>query len=282
MHTLNINRGSFQWSSDVNVAMNRNLVLALGSNNAPIRSGTSGEASPTHITMVGQPVGMFYGYVFQGLYKDAADIASSGAFAGAIPGNVKYKDVDGNGTISAISDFEIIGNPYPDATFGFNNSVTAGRWNLSVLMNGQLGGSRMEGFFQDVHNIDGVFNVSPDVANRWRSPDNPGDGLHPTTAGVSRGRVLYRDVSSLWIHDATNLNVRNVTLRDQVPDRLTWSAMKNASMYVGIQNALLISSYPMNPEVTNYNRQVGALTPGYDAIAYPIARTFTLGMQFGF
>jgi len=58
--------------------------------------------------------------------------------------------------------------------------------------------------------------------------------------------------------------------------------MKNASMYVGIQNALLISSYPMNPEVTNYNRQVGALTPGYDAIAYPIARTFTLGMQFGF
>jgi TonB-linked SusC/RagA family outer membrane protein len=282
MHTLNFARGSFQWSSDVNVAMNRNVVLALGSNNAPIRSGASGEGSPTHITMVGQPVGMFYGYVFQRLYKDSADIARSGAFAGAIPGNVKYKDVNGDGTITAISDFEIIGNPYPDATFGINNSVKLGRWDLSVLMSGQLGGSRMEGFFQDVHNIDGVFNVSPDVANRWRSPQQPGDGIHPTTAGVSRGRVLYRDVSSLWVHDATNLNIRNVTLRYNVPDRFAWAAVRNANVYVGIQNALLISSYPMNPEVTNYNRQVGALTPGYDAIAYPLARTFTIGTQFGF
>jgi TonB-linked SusC/RagA family outer membrane protein len=282
MHTLNFTRGSFQWSSDVNVAMNRNLVLALGSNNAPIRSGASGEGSPTHITMVGHPVGMFYGYVFQGLYKDSADIARSGAFAGAIPGNVKYKDVNGDGTITAISDFDIIGNPYPDATFGINNNVKLGRWDLSVLMSGQLGGSRMEGFFQDVHNIDGVFNVSPDVANRWRSPQDPGDGMHPTTAGVSRGRVLYRDVSSLWVHDATNLNIRNVTLRYNVPDRFAWAAVRNANVYVGIQNALLISSYPMNPEVTNYNRQVGALTPGYDAIAYPLARTFTIGTQFGF
>ena len=282
MHTLNFTRGSLQWSSDVNFAMNRNVVLALGSNGAPIRSGASGEASPTHITMIGHPVGMFYGYVFMGLYKDAADIAASGAFAGAIPGNIKYKDVNGDGTISAISDFDIIGNPYPDATFGINNSVKLGRWDLSVLMSGQLGGARMEGFFQDVHNIDGVFNVSPDVANRWRSPEQPGDGLHPTTAGVSRGRVLYRDVSSLWIHDATNLNIRNVTLRYQVPDHVAWSSVRNASVYVGVQNALLISSYPMNPDVTNYNRQVGALTPGYDAIGYPLSRTFTVGTQFGF
>lgn len=282
MHTLNLTRGSFQWSSDVNVAMNRNMVLALGSNNAPIRSGTSGEQSPTHITMVGHPVGMFYGYVFEGLYRDSADVANSAHFAGAIPGNIKYKDVNGDGNITAISDFEIIGNPYPDATFGINNNLKLGSWDLSVLMSGQLGGSRMEGFFQDVHNIDGVFNVAPDVANRWRSPQQPGDGLHPTTAGVSRGRVLYRDVSSLWVHDATNLNIRNVTLRYHVPDRFTWGSMRDASIYVGIQNALLISSYPMNPEVTNYNRQVGALTPGYDAIAYPLARTYTIGTQFGF
>jgi hypothetical protein len=66
MHTVNVQRGSFQWTSDLNVAMNRNLVLALGANSAPIRSGASGENTPTHITQVGQPVGMFYGFVFQG------------------------------------------------------------------------------------------------------------------------------------------------------------------------------------------------------------------------
>ena len=257
------------------------MVLALGSNNAPIRSGTSGEASPTHITMVGKPVGMFYGYVFQGLYKDSADIASSGGFPGAIPGNIKYKDINGDGTITAISDFDIIGNPYPDATFGINNSVRLGRLDLSVIMTGQLGGDRMEGFFEYLHNIDGVFNVTRDVINRYRSPQQPGDGKHPTTAGVSRGRVLYRDVSSLWVHDATNLNVRNVSLRYRLPDRLV-RGVRDANVSFGIQNALLLSSYPMNPEVTNYNRQTGALTPGYDAVAYPLARTFTLGTQFGF
>ncbi len=288
LHSVNVSRGSFQWTSDVNVAMNRNLVLALGSNNAPIRSGRSGENSPTHITMVGQPVGMFYGYVFKGLYQDAADIAGSGAFPGAIPGNVKMLDVDGNGIISPISDFQIIGNPYPDATFGINNNIEVGRWALSVIATGQMGGQRMEGFFEYLHNIDGVFNVSKDVANRWRSPQQPGDGLHPTTAGVSRGRVLYRDVSSLWVHDASNLSFRNVTLRYRLPERLPFGRMRDASVYFGIQNALTISSYPMNPDATTTDGtrqqagQTAALTPGYDGVAYPVARTFSIGTQFGF
>jgi len=76
--------------------------------------------------------------------------------------------------------------------------------------------------------------------------------------------------------------VRNVTLRYRVPERFSLARVKDANIYFGVQNALTISSYPMNPEVTNYNRQVGALTPGYDAVAYPLARTFTLGTQFGF
>ena len=98
----------------------------------------------------------------------------------------------------------------------------------------------------------------------------------------ARSRQLYRDVSTLWVQDATNLTVRNVTLRYRVPERFSWRAVKDANIYVGIQNALTISSYPMNPEVTNYNRQTGALTPGYDAVAFPVARTFTFGTQFGF
>jgi TonB-linked SusC/RagA family outer membrane protein len=280
MHTINVQRGSFQWTSDLNVAMNRNMVLALGANNAPIRSGTSAEGSNTHITMVGQPVGMFYGYVFQGLYQTDAEAAKG--FPGAIAGQVKMKDVNGDGNITPVADFEIIGNPYPDATFGINNNIALGRFDLSLITTGQLGGQRLQGFFEYLHNIDPAFNVSRDNMNRWRSPSQPGDGMHPTTAGPSKGRVLYRDISTLWVHDATHLAVRNVTLRYRVPERLAFAGMKDANVYFGIQNALTITNYPMNPEVTNYNRQTGALTPGYDAVAFPIARTFTFGTQFGF
>jgi TonB-dependent starch-binding outer membrane protein SusC len=281
LHTVNMQRGSFQWTSDVNVSMNRNLVLALGANGAPIRSGASGEQTPTHITMIGQPVGMFYGFVFEGLYQSDAEAAATG-YAGAIAGNVKMKDVNGDRLITPILDQEIIGNPYPDATFGINNQLELGRFDLSLIMTGQLGGERLTGFFEYLHNIDPAFNVTRDNINRWRSPSQPGDGKHPTTAGVARSRQLYRDVSSLWVQDATNLTIRNVTLRYRVPERFAFARVKDASIYLGIQNALTISSYPMNPEVTNYNRQTGALTPGYDAVAFPVARTFTVGTQFGF
>ena len=280
LHTINMQRGSFQWTSDINVAMNRNKVLALGANGAPIRSGTSAEGSNTHITMVGQPVGMFYGYVFQGLYKTDAEAAAEG-FPGALAGMVKYQDVNGDHNIT-LADEQIIGNPYPNATFGINNNLELGRFDLSFIATGQLGGERLQGFFEYLHNIDPAFNVTRDNINRWRSPSQPGDGVHPRTSGPARGRTLYRDISTLWVHDATHLAVRNVTLRYRIPERLALGGLKDASIYFGIQNALTITNYPMNPEVTNYNRQSGALTPGYDAVAFPIARTFTFGTQFGF
>ena len=280
MHSINMQRSSFQWSSDVNVSMNRNKVLALGANGAPIRSGTSAEGSNTHITMIGQPVGMFYGYVFQGLYKTDAEAAAIG-FPGALAGMVNYQDLNGDHNIT-LADEQIIGNPYPDATFGINNNLTLGRFDLSLITSGQLGGQRLQGFFEYLHNIDPAFNITRDQINRWRSESQPGDGVHPRTSGPPRGRTLYRDISTLWVHDATHLAVRNVTLRYHIPERLAMGGMKDASVYFGIQNALTITNYPMNPEVTNYNRQSGALTPGYDAVAFPIARTFTFGTQFGF
>jgi TonB-linked SusC/RagA family outer membrane protein len=282
LRTVNVDRAAVRWTTDFTLGANRNTVLALGDDGSSILSGRTGEGSPSHITMVGQPVGMFFGYVFQGLYQDAADVATSGHFPGAIPGNVKYKDVNGDGNITPISDFEIIGNPYPNATFGITNGLTVHNFDLSIVASGQVGGQKAEGYNEYLHNIDGVFNVTHDVLDRWRSPSQPGSGLVPTTAGVSRGRVLYRDISSLWIHDASNLWIRNITLRYRVPNGAYRLPASDVSVYVGLQNAAIFSSYPGNPEASNYNRQTGPLTPGYDAVAYPIPRVFTIGTQLGF
>lgn len=281
LRTNNIERPTLRWSTDVNVALNRNRVLALGSTGSPIRAGSTGSGSPTNITQIGQPVGMLYGYVSQGLYRDSAEIANGPNYAGAIPGTVKYKDINGDGTITAISDFAIIGNPYPDATFGINNTITAGKFGLSILAAGQLGGQRLEAFQEYLHNIDGVFNVASDIRNRYRSPEQPGDGKTPTTAGGSRGRVLYRDTNSGWVHGASYLSVRNVALSYRLPPRLFGRSSNNANVFFSIQNALLVTSYPGNPEVTNYTAG-GVLTPAVDFTPYPVPRTFTLGTQLAF
>lgn len=282
LHTINVERGRFRWTSDITIAANRNKVLALGGDGSPILAGRSGEGSPTNITQVGQPVGMFFGYRFLGLYKDSADVANSAKFAGAIPGNAKFKDVNGDGNITPIADFEIIGNPYPKATFGIANMVSRGSFELSVIASGQVGGEKIKGYYEYLHNIDGVFNVSRDVMDRWRSPSQPGSGRVPTTAGVSRGRVLFRDISSLWVQDASNIWIRNITLRYRLPNGRFGIPANGASVYLGIQNAAIISGYPGNPESNNYNRQTGPLSPGYDINEYPVARVFTLGTQVRF
>ena len=283
LKAVNVDRRSFRWSSDFNIAFNRNKVLALGRSATPILSGRSGEGSPTHITRIGQPVGMFYGYVFEGIYQSAEEIASSPAFPGAVPGNIKYRDVNGDGKITAIDDFAIIGNPYPDAILGLTNNVTFGPFHLRVVMTGALGGDRLHAFNEYLHNIDGVFNVTRDVANRWRSPEQPGDGKTPTTVGTGRGRVMYRDVSSLWVEDASFLSVQDVTLGCDLPERWIRGLMRSGSVYLSVQDALLFTRYHGNPEVTNYGRGRGhPLVPGVDFSNYPVPRTFTVGTQFSF
>ena len=227
MHTLNLTRGSFQWSSDVNVAMNRNVVLALGSNSAPIRSGASGEASPTHITMVGQPVGMFYGYVFQGLYKDAADIARSGAFAGAIPGQRQvqgrqrrrddHRDQRFRDHRQPISRRHVRHQQQREARpVGSVGAHERAAWRLAD-------GRVLPGRAQHRRRVQRVARRRQSLAfaaaaGRRNAPDD--------RRRLARTRRSIADVSSLWVHDATNLNIRNVTLRYNVPERFAWAAVR--------------------------------------------------------
>lgn len=295
LQTTPVRRSNFVWISSFNVSANRNVVLELGPTGAPIYSGRSGEANPTHITMIGKPVGMFFGYVFEGLYRDWDDVNNSPHFPGAIPGNVKYRDVNGDGTISPVSDFDIIGNPYPDLVFGITNSITYKNLDVQLVLTGQLGGEKLMAFKESLNNIDGVFNVEREMLQQWRSPEDPGNGRVPTTAGTALGRVLYRDVNSLWVKDASHLAIKNITVRYNLPNRWfqSWMSINRASVYLSAQNVYYFTNYPGNPEQTNYSDIVvdantalrygnPNLTPGLDYAPYPLPRTVTLGIELSF
>lgn len=281
----NVATESTTWSTDFNISFNRNEVIELGADGDPILSGTSGEGNPTHITEVGQPVGMFYGYVFEGLYESESEIESEPSFSGAIPGNIKYRDVNGDGDITPVDDYEIIGNPYPDFVWGMTNSLSYKNFNLSLLVTGSYGGEKLKASNEYLLNIDGVFNVDRTVMDRWRSPDDPGDGQTPTTNGTGRSRVLYRDINSTWAQDNSHIWIKNVTLSYNFANLLSNERFRNATVYGSIQNALLISRYDGNPEVENYGtggRYDSALTPGVDYTNYPVPRVISLGVKLGF
>lgn len=285
INSTNISNEHFTWTTSFNISFNRNKTLSLGPIDT-IRSGRSGESHPTNVTVVGKPVGMFYGYKFLGLYQSQEDVQKSPHFPGAIPGNMKVEDVDGNGIIEPVKDFTIIGNPYPKFNYGLTNTLSYKNWTLRILITGSYGAQRLKASYEYFHNIDGVFNVLTDVINRWRSPQNPGNGKVPTTAGTSYGRVMYRDVSSLWVYDASYLWFKNILLSYALPAHILRGALSSAEIYASIENAFIITPYPFgNPAVTNYgdaHGQGGALVPGVDFSSYPVPRTFTLGIHINY
>ncbi|RFS18920.1 TonB-dependent receptor [Chitinophaga silvatica] len=277
----NIETKSLTWTTNFNISFNRNKVLALGKDNAPIYSGNSSEGNPTNVSMVGKPLAMLFGYVFDGIYQNQGEVDKGPAFPGAIPGNIRYKDISGNGVINPREDFDIIGNPYPKYNWGLTNTLTYKKFDLRVLVVGSMGADRLHATNDYNGNIDGVFNVRKDVANRWRSEENPGNGRIPTTNGSGRGRVMYRDVSSLTIQKNDYAWIKNIAIGYSVPK---FSFVQSARVYISIQNAFLFTNYDGNPEVTNYLGKggSGALVPGIDYSNYPVPRIFSFGANLSF
>lgn len=282
--------GSFTWTTNFNIAFNRNRVLATPGG-APIYSGRSGEGNFTHITRVGHSIGEFFGYVAEGIYspEDMAD-AKVAKHPQSVAGSIKYKDVNGNGIIEPFKDFAVIGNPQPDFNYGITNSFSYKGFDLTLVMAGVAGGQILKTGNQFLYNIDGVFNVVKGYFdNRYRSPQDPGDGKTPTGKAAT---VIYRDVNSGWVEDADYLRIQNLTLGYNLRSSLLKGSkiVRNARLYVSAQNLATFTKYSgANPAVSrgnvatsNLNAPSASLIPGEDFTNYPLAKTITLGVNLTF
>ncbi|WP_231460318.1 TonB-dependent receptor [Pedobacter sp. Leaf132] len=275
--------GEFTWSTNANISINRNVVLELnpGNNNAPIYSGRSGGGYSTHKTEVGQPIGQFFGFQFDGIYQNAAELASQPKHGSSVVGSVRYKDIDGNGIIEEVKDFTVIGNAQPDFTYGITNNFTYKNFDLNILIVGTKGGQIMKTGNEFLLNTDGVFNVDRRVLDRWRSPSNPGNGFAPTTNG---GRTLYREVNSQWIEDASFLRIQNISLGYNFKQKFITSSkfVKTLRLYASIQNLATFTKYSGANTEAGTNDGFSALTPGRDFTAYPLPRIITAGINMTF
>src|SRR5690606_8564057 len=100
-------------------------------------------------------------------------------------------------------DRTFIGDPNPDYVYGITNDLGYRNFDLSITMSGAVGGDITDEAFQSTENLDGVFNVRKEVAERWRSEENPGKGNIPRTrAGTTED---FRNFTSRQVFDATFL-----------------------------------------------------------------------------
>ncbi len=258
--------GEFKWNTDFNIAFNRNKALELGTSNAAIYGDNT-------ITEVGKPLGQLYALEWDGLYYTQDEVAKVGR-QGAEIGTVKFKDQDGDGWVyNDDRDKTVVGSSAPKGVYGITNTFNYKGFDLSVVIQGAYGHKIFNHIERFSTNLDGAFNAYKSVANRWRSPEDPGDGIY---GKVISGTTQYeRDwMSSKFLYDASYLSIKNITLGYQVP--LNSNYIKGLRVYGSIQQAYVFTDYPgNNPEVS----AAGGLYAGNDYTAYPVPRTFTLGLN---
>jgi hypothetical protein len=201
---------------------------------------------------------------------------------------VKFKDVNGDGVIRNANeesggDQTVIGDPTPDFLFGFTNNFNYKNFDLSIVMSGSVGNDLANRFESGTTNLDGPFNVLKEVKDRWRSPENPGAGKYGTTKIATS---MERDwFNSRFVQDGSFLTVKNITLGYN----MNVSKLKYFSrlrVYASVQQAYTFTKYKgNNPEVSTSQNGIDAvtvLTLGDDYASYPVARTFTVGLNLGF
>ena len=292
LNTVNIQTKNFKWSSNFNIAFNKNKVLELAENQTALLTSAyfdqNYNAQPTYISKVGYPMGMMYGYIYEGTYK-YDDFYNSGgtytlrpdvpAYTGETntqPGMPKYKDVNGDGKIDS-SDRTFIGRGQPIHTGGFTNDFSYKGFDLSIFFQWSYGNDILNAnrlFFENVNGKKDL-NQFASYADRW-TPENPESDI-PAATKSSSNQV----VSSRVIEDGSFLRLKTVTLGYNIPTKYTqrWK-IANARVYVAGQNLWTLTSYSgYDPEVSIRN---SAITPGLDYSAYPRAYAINFGVSLGF
>ncbi|AKD57438.1 SusC/RagA family TonB-linked outer membrane protein [Spirosoma radiotolerans] len=286
LNTVNINRPDFRWNSSFNVSFDRNLIKALVDPGYIRRNNTV--SSDYFRNQVGHHLGEFYGFEFLGLYKDAADLDQSAKYQATATapnglsdiGTIKVKDINGDGVIDDVNDRTFIGNPTPTFTGGFSNNLSYKKFDLSISTAFSVGGQLLNAAkWAYQTNLDGSRVPLAAASDRWRSIDNPGSGIYPRTKTGTT--ALGRSVNSQWLENATYFTIKNISLGYTVglSDR---SALKGLRVYASVQQVLVLTGYTgMNPEI-NFAGQDATLGLKVDENAYPIPRTFAIGLSATF
>lgn len=272
--------GDFSWSTDLNFSTNYNEVLKLGPSGDPILS--VGAAGLRHITRVGDPIGSYYGYVVEGIYQSEAEIAAAPEDKLApdpAPGDFRFKDINGDGVIDA-DDRTVIGNYMPDYTFGITNTFSYKGLELSIFLHGVQGNEVLNLTARHLKNGEANFNSYAIFNERWRSPEEPGNGKVPRADRQSGLHGNNNRPSSFQVEDGSYIRLRTVRLAYSLPSSLLGRHVQNATIYVSGNNLKTWTDYlGFNPEVS---LQRNNTTPGEDYGAYPLARTFTVGLNMTF
>jgi TonB-dependent starch-binding outer membrane protein SusC len=261
----NVVNTKLKWDVSVNFSKNRNKVLALAGGSDVFGAIVAQPLLvPVSLVRVGNPLGVFYGYIEDGLDGKGA---------------IKYVDLNKDGILTS-ADRTIIGNPNPDFLYGFNSRLNYKNFDLNFFIQGSKGGD--------------IFNVNPtSIANsiyfgenqlkevfynHW-SPSNP----NPSAKYPKISQTTTFKESNRFVEDGSYLRLKNVQLAYNLPvSKMGVNWFKRMQVYVSAQNLWTKTKYTgYDPEISTFGGS-NSFSVGIDQTGYPTAKTFTFGLHAGF
>lgn len=312
INTINIDNraSSFKWTSNFNFSGFKTEITKFFSETAFIDRTAWYMNNFTQRAIPGQAPWLFYGYQADGLFQTIEEVESSArpvdnsgnpipvdANNGIYVGDIKYKDINGDGVIDE-RDQTFIGNPWPKFTFGTTQQFSYKNFTLDVLLTGSFG--------NDIYNYTRFNNTNPNNINLGRNMlletydyarvemdgsgnpylSNP-DASIPRITGTDLNGNGTR-ISDRFVEDGSYIRIKNVQLAYAFPSSLMGkqNVIQGARLMVGVQNAFTFTKYKgYDPEVGAYvGNNVSAANQliGVDYGRYPLTRmyTFSLGIDF--
>lgn len=265
LSTKNIQNDKFTWTTDMNISFNRNKVTSLGTTTKNLDFGGLYERDAAVRVVVGQPLGAFYGYVFNGVNPEN--------------GAAIYQDTNGNGITGSLdpADRTFIGSAQPKFNYGINNTFTYGNFGLSVFFQGVQGSQMFNASRMETEGLYDTKNQSTDVLNRWTTPGQITD--IPKAVKSSTENSL---TSSRFVENASYLRLKTATLSYNFgAARLGKWKMDKFTLFATGYNLLTVTDYSgLDPEVNRYSSNGPDM--GVDYGTYPQSRSFVFGVNVGF
>ncbi len=261
--------GDFSWNGSINISQYKNKLVNLNSRQKFI--GGDQRLIP------GQPMGVYFGYVCDGIFQDKIEVANHATQAGAAPGRLIYRDINGNGVIDD-NDRCIIGDPNPDLSMGINLAFKYKAFALDMFFAGDFGFEIQNHMKRQLYSMNYgnlATNRGADILNAW-TPTNTNTGIPALSLTDDNNESRF---STYYVEDGSYMKMKYLKLSYSLPRNIIGKiGASNLDVYGQVENVFTITGYSgLDPELLP-----GEYGACIDNGAYPRPRTFTVGLNLQF
>lgn len=263
--------GDFDWSTTFNIAYNKNTVVRLF-DNQPIASGFANRIEE------GQPLGSFYGYATDGIFQNAAEVEAHASQANAAPGDIRFKDLNGDGVIND-QDRTFLGKGIPDLTGGLTSNMRYKGFSLDLFFQFAAGFEIYNNNRAFTEGLNSVFAPTKSSFDRaWRQEGDVTD----VPRIVAGDPANNRRTSDRFVESGDYMKLKTATLSYTLPTSVVNNiGLRSARIYVSGTNLFTITDYTgFDPEVNTFDGS--NISVGTDFLTYPQPRSIVFGVNLGF